>query len=111
MTIQYLPFNATPDRLITVSLDGVSYKFRTQWNDRAEAWFCEVYSASGELLVPSRALRTLTPWPDVASDAWPYRLILNRPLGGSDDPGVDELGGAVRVLCGSVEEWAEAGGG
>lgn len=81
-------------------LDGTTYTLSFAWNVRLGAWFVDVLNAQGDTvmiggirlvvdvpLVPNFTLRQPTGW-----------FIAKDTSGKGVDPGLDDLGGRVRLL-------------
>lgn len=102
-----LPFDsAAEDYLVTVPLDGVTYRLRVRWNGRAAAWLLDLLTDDGTPIVHGRRLA-------VGHDIWQqarYRPVPPGVLIPYDtertqrDPGRQDLGGRVVGLYVTLEE-------
>lgn len=97
----------TPRFTQTVELDGVSFTFAFEWNDRNEQWSFSLYDAAGVGLVYGVSLVVGIPllnrFPNVPGlPAGGLEAIDTSDL--SADPGFEDLGSRVQLMYWPVAE-------
>jgi Domain of unknown function (DUF6983) len=57
MTVSELPMIASP-QIFKATLAGISYRFRTRWNDVSRCWVMDVFDSNEVLMIGGLALVT-----------------------------------------------------
>lgn len=89
-----------PHYQFEAELDGTNYQLEFRWNDRAAAWFLEVRDSSGTPLLSGRrvCLNSFTLRRFRGLGLPPGELLCYDTSGTNTDPGLNDLGGRVRLL-------------
>lgn len=93
----------------TVTLDGVDFGLRVRWNDRARAWFCDIATSDGTVLMRGERLRPGDSlFRQLRDRRAPAGLLfaVQIPGGETDDPA--ELGRRLQLLYVEAGELATA---
>lgn len=95
---------------LQVQLDDVTYTLEFRWNQRAQAWFMNVYDEAGTTLLMA-GQRVVVTWPIGAYFSgvpWPGALMFFDTVGPEyGEPGINDLGSRVQLFYFSL---AETGG-
>lgn len=100
MTTQIIPCRTdSPRYSIRVELDGVRFELHFEWNDRAAAWFLDIYDADAVRLVSG--VRIVVAWPMLeiyADSRLPAGLLFAVDTSKTDrDPLREDLGARVQL--------------
>jgi hypothetical protein len=83
-----------------VQLDGARYRIELRWNVRVQAWYWSLYDVNDEAVVEGR--RLVVNWPLLrnvsVANAPPGQFYAFNTANPGVDPGLNDLGGNVRLL-------------
>lgn len=97
--------NPRPSFRVAVPLDGAVYLLGFHWNARAAAWFFDLASADGTLVLSGRPLRVARPiYIDVRDGVPPGAFVVIDTGTANEDPGRNDLGKRVRVYFLGIDE-------
>lgn len=108
MAAFFLPCQSTlPHFTFQCDLDGVTYGFEFEWNERVGAWFMSIYDVNGTPLLSS--LRVVVGFPLAARSRYmtampPGAFVATDTSGQNQDPGLSDLGNRVQILYFSTVE-------
>ncbi len=101
MTAQVIPCRTDAPRYsIRVELDAVRFELHFEWNDRAAAWFLDIYDADAVRLVSSIRIVVAYPLLERFSDArLPAGILMAADTTKADlDPLREDLGDRVQLI-------------
>lgn len=97
---QVIPVDATlPDQTLVLTLEGVTYRWRVRWNERAAVWFSYLYDAEADLIATGAVvLDQYLYLRSVDARKPPGVLVAQDTTETLVEAGEGELGARVRVL-------------
>jgi hypothetical protein len=95
-----------PHYTFSTELDGVTFRFEFRWNDRASAWFMSLRDVNGNDLVVGRRVVVGFPLLTRFSDPRLPKGDLNAvdTTGTGTEPGINDLGGRVKLIYMTADE-------
>ena len=89
-----------------IELEGATYTFSFDWNDRDEGWYLSVFNAAKNPLIQGRRIVIQYPLLDPHRDSQlpPGVLLADDTSGQNIEPGFEDLGGRVKLLYFSSAE-------
>lgn len=95
-----IPTRTDPRYQIEVELDGSSYLFDFEWNDRAESWFLDVSSQNGTKLIAGiRVVVGFPLWNRYRNPELPSGDLSAVDTSGANlDPKLEDLGDRVALV-------------
>lgn len=101
MSAQIIPCRTdSPRYSIRVELDGARFELHFEWNDRAEAWFLDLYDANAVRLLSSVRIVVAFPFLERFTDPRmpPGILLADDTMKTDHDPLLGELGDRVQLI-------------
>jgi len=91
-----------------VELNGSVFRLEIAWNTRGQRWYLSILTSDGEMIVAGIPLVVDTPLINRFADRrLPYGLLMMVDTTGQGrEPEQEDLGDRVRLIFGTVEEFA-----
>lgn len=93
-----LPIDSTRDALTFVELDGLTFGFRTYWNDRNKSWYMDVFDSELNPLLFGQRLGTDSLISRYLPTMPGNLILVSTDARDTSDPGRSDLGERVKLM-------------